>query len=102
MKQVVWKDEYGTKMPFCPYCDEPIYIKGEWCFCNKKHEWVDIRPSETVVEVGEYAVIQTTNNHVHVMRNGEMIIHIHCSRRMTEDELRELVKDYKKLIKELS
>jgi hypothetical protein len=91
MKQVLWKDEFGEKMPFCPYCNEPIYVKGECIFCKKKHEWVELKQSETVVEVGEYAVIQTANNHIHVMHNGAMIMHINCTKKMTEDELRGMV-----------
>ena len=101
MKKVKWKDEYGTKMPFCPYCDEPIYEKGKCIFCEKEHEWVDVRPSETVVEVGEYVVVQTINNHVHIMNGGRMIMHMNCTRKMTEDELREMVSIYETTIKEL-
>ena len=100
MKKVNWKMEFEGEMPFCPYCDEPIYYKGECSFCGKKHEWVDNGKSETVVEDGDYVIVQAANNHIQVFHEGRMLMHINCTKKMTEDELRGLVAMYANLNRE--
>ena len=100
MKKVKWRYEYGMEMPFCPYCDEPIYYKGECSFCGKKHEWENSKQEETVVEDGDYVIVQTPNNHIHIMHCGRMIVHINCTKKMTEDELRGLVAKYANMNRE--
>lgn len=91
MKKVKWKVEYGLEIPFCPYCDEPIYEKGECVFCGEKHEWVEGKQKDTVLTVGEYTVVQTGNNHISISKDGRMVMHINCTEKCTEEELKNMV-----------
>lgn len=49
MKQVIWREEGGILLPFCPHCNEPAYEwkTGKCCFCNKGFEVVKPETEET-------------------------------------------------------
>lgn len=87
MEKVVWKWDYGVYVPFCPYCNEPAYDKNECLFCGKPYEWVEGEFQPTEVKRGEYTVIQSTNNHIGVYKSGQLVSHINCSEKKTEEEL---------------
>ena len=52
---------------------------------------------EMAVEVGEYTVVQGTGNDVYVYRGGEWVLHAACTKKLSEDELREFVDLYEKI-----
>jgi len=52
---------------------------------------------ETVVEVGEYTVVQGTGNDVYVYRGGEWVLRASCTKKLSEDELRKFADHYEKL-----
>ena len=87
MKEVQWRWDYGVYVPFCPYCDEPAYDKDKCCFCGKHYKWLDSDIKDTVVEKGEYTIVQRSNNHVHIYKDGRMIYHASCTKKMTAKEL---------------
>jgi hypothetical protein len=91
-KKIVWIDDYdGGKYPACPNCKEPAYYTDECCFCGQKFvqddEALQINHSVQIERDG-YTVVQASNNHIHIYdKNGMLISHMHCSRKMTEKEL---------------
>ena len=97
IKEVVWLWDFGVCMPFCPYCNEPIYEAGTCIFCDKPHKWREGKHKETVVEVGEYIVVQGTGNDVYVYKGGEWVLHASCTKKLSEEELRKFVEHYDKL-----
>ena len=99
MKKVKWRWDWGVYVPFCPYCDEPAYEKDHCVFCNKPYEWVEGKHKATIVNVGEYTVVQCTNNHIHIYKDEHMVMHASCTKKKTEDELREMVAVYEDLCK---
>ena len=101
MKPVNWKWDYGVYAPFCHYCDEFAYKKERCCFCGKEYEWIEGKYKPTEVEVGDYTVIQSTNNHISIYKNGKMVSHISCKEKCTEQELRDLIPEYEMLIGEM-
>lgn len=102
MKIVNWKWDYGVYVPFCPYCDEPAYEKERCVFCGKEYGWVEGEHKPTVVEEGDYTIVQSTNNHISIYEKGELVSHISCTEKCTEEELRELASEQSELEKELS
>ncbi len=101
MKKVNWKWDYGVYVPFCPYCDELAYEKERCCFCGKEYEWVEGKYKPTKVAVGNYTVIQSTNNHISIYKNGDTISHISCNKKLTEQELKDMIPECEKLTAEL-
>ncbi len=101
-KKVIWDTEFDSeeKYPFCPYCRELAYEKDHCVFCGKPYEWVEGEGTSSVVEVGEYTVVQASNHHVHIIKNGKMVMHVPCNKPMTPEELKEQVPFYEKLITE--
>lgn len=95
MKKVNWRWEYGVYVPFCPYCDEVAYEKDRCVFCGKDYEWVEGEYDETIVNMGEYTAVQCTNNHIHIYKGNKMVLHSSCTEKKTEDDLREMLADYK-------
>lgn len=76
MKKVAWLAEVdGGKYPFCPYCNEFAYEKDHCVFCGKKYKWREGRHKERAVTVGEYTVVQTTNNHISITKGDRMVYH---------------------------
>lgn len=99
MKKVKWRWDYGVYVPFCPYCDELAYEKDKCVFCGKTYEWREGKYRGTEVNVGEYTVYQATDNHIYIYNaEGNMILHASCRKKMTEDELKDMVKVYEDLI----
>ena len=45
-----------------------------------------------------YVVSQTSNNHVMIFKNKEMVFHASCSKKMTEEDLKKTVDFYLKLV----
>lgn len=91
MNEVIWRWDYGVYVPFCPYCDEPAYEKEACCFCGKPYKWTDGEFKPTEVRRGEYTVIQSTNNHISIYKSDELISHINCNKKKSEEELTELL-----------
>lgn len=94
MKKVNWKWDCGVYVPFCPYCDEPAYDKHRCCFCGKEYEWVEGEFKPTIVEEGDYTVIQSTNNHISIYKGDDIVSHINCTKKCTEAELKELINEF--------
>ena len=95
MKKIKWRWEDDLYMDFCPYCDEPAYEKDKCVFCGKPYKWVEPKYKETIVQEGEYTIVQATNKHVHIYQNGEFVFHAQCTKRYTEQELRDYLRRYK-------
>lgn len=91
MRKVKWRWDYGVYMPFCPYCDEPAYEEDHCVFCKKTYKWVEGKYKPTVIEEGEYTVVQSTNNHIQVYKEGRMVMHSSCTKKKSEQELREMI-----------
>ena len=91
MKKVKWTWDFGVYVPLCPYCNELAYEQDHCVFCGKKYEWVEGKHKPTVVEHNGYTIIQCTNNHIQIYKDGRIVMHASCTKKMTEDELREQV-----------
>ena len=99
MKKVKWRWDCGCYVPFCPYCGEVAYEEDRCVFCDKEYKWVDKNKMQSVT-VGEYAVVQSSNNHVYVYKNGRMVFHSSCDKRKSKRKLKEFVKFYEQFTKE--
>lgn len=99
MEKVKWRRDWGSYAPFCPYCDELAYEKNRCVFCGKEYEWVEGKYKPTIVEVGDYTIVQTTNKHIHIYKGERMVMHSSCTKKKTEDELRQMVADFEQLTK---
>ena len=99
MKKVAWLDEGdGGKYPFCPYCNEFAYEKKQCVFCGKPYRWWEPwRYKTRTVTVGDYTVGQASNNHVMIAKDGCMVYHASCNKRMSRRALRRLVEFFEKL-----
>lgn len=53
------------------------------------------------IEHRGYTVEQTSNNHIWIGKNGQMVCHAQCDKRLTDDELRGRVDALLKLLSEL-
>lgn len=87
IKKVVWKWEYGVYLAFCPYCGEPAYEKDGCCFCHKPYIWVEGDHQPIKITQGEYTIVQSTNNHIMLYKNGSVIMHGACYKKLSEEEL---------------
>lgn len=99
MKKVEWKWDWGVYVPLCPHCGELAYEKHRCVFCHKRYKWVEGEIKPTVVEDGEYTIIQATNNCIQVYKSGRIILHASCTKHLSEDELRkyaDMMRDVKK------
>lgn len=99
MRKVKWRWDYGCYVCFCPYCDEPAYEKDRCAFCGKPYKWVEPKHKPTIVEVGEYTIIQATNNHIQIYKGEQMVMHASCTAKKTDEELRQMVEVYEILCK---
>ena len=88
MEKVKWRWDYGVYVPLCPYCNEPAYEKYFCVFCEKEYEWVD-KSKDRVVTVGDYTIVQTSNNHIQVYKGERMIMHVPCTKRMSKRKLKQ-------------
>ncbi len=91
MKKVKWKWDFGVYVPFCPYCYEPAYEEDHCVFCGKKYKWVEGKVKPTVVEHNGYTIIQCTNNHIQIYKDNRIVMYASCTKKMTEDELKQQV-----------
>ncbi len=87
MKKVKWRWDYGCYVPLCPYCNDYAYEKDHCVFCKKEYKWVDKSKTRTVT-VGEYTIVQTSNNHIHVYKGERMVLHISCTEKKSKWELK--------------
>lgn len=94
MKKVKWRWDMGVYVPFCPYCDEFPYDDDKCVFCGKPYKWVDGSIKETVVTEGDYTIYQGTSNHIQLYKDGKLIVHMSCTKKMTEEELKEIIERY--------
>lgn len=96
IKKVIWETEFDSeeKYPFCPYCKEFAYEKDHCVFCGKAYEWVEGEESNTVVEVGEYTIVQTPGKHIHLIKGDKLVMHAQCTKKLTEEELKEEIKRF--------
>ena len=99
IKKIVWESEFdpNTKYPFCPYCREFAYEQDHCVFCGKPYEWVEGEGESSVVTVGEYTIVQTTNHHVHLVKDRKIVMHAQCAKSLTEEELKKEIEFYKRL-----
>ena len=97
MKKVKWQWDWGVYAPFCPYCNEPAYEKDRCVFCNKEYKWVD-KSKDRKVTVGEYTVVQLSNNHITRVKDGRMVYHASCTKKKSDEELKEHIAFYERLI----
>lgn len=93
MKKVKWTYDWEVYVPLCPYCNEPAYEEDHCVFCGKQYKWVDggEEAKIKVVEHNGYTIIQCTNNHIQVYKDGSLVMHASCTKKMTEDELKDQV-----------
>lgn len=100
MKKVKWLPEYdGLRYPACPYCNEFAYEKDHCVFCGKKYRWRNGKRKERIVTVGEYTVVQTTNNHIFIAKGDRMVYHAQCTKRLSRRALKKHVGYYEDLVK---
>ena len=96
IKEVVWHSEYGEGLyPFCPYCDEFAYEEDHCVFCKKPYKWVESPIKDTIVKVGNLTAVQTSGNDIYISTEKGMVAHMSCTKRLTEEELKEIVGRYK-------
>lgn len=57
----------------------------------------ELKHKETIIEQGEYTIVQATNNHISLYKNGGFVMHINCSKKMTEEELLKQIDFYEKM-----
>ena len=93
-KKVVWQWEYDVYVPFCPYCGELAYEEDHCVFCGRTYEWVEGKHKPKEVTKGEYTIVQHTNNHINLYRDGKMVMHAACMNPLTEEELLEMIDKY--------
>ena len=101
MKKVIWRYEFDKKekYPFCPYCGEFAYNEEKCVFCGKPYEWEEDQTETVLVEFEGYRIVQTINHHIHLYKDGKLVMHIPHTKRMTAEELKKEVEFYKMLAK---
>lgn len=97
MKKIKYRWDMGVYVAFCPYCDELVYEKDRCVFCGKPYEYVEGKHKPTIVEEDEYTIVQATNNHIQIYKDGRMVMHMSCRKKKTEDELRSTIELYESL-----
>lgn len=78
---------------FCPTCERRlIWEDGELM--------ITAQGSKDAVEVhkGEWTVIQATNNHVAILRNGKRVAHFQCNDKKSEQALLEMIDFYQEVV----
>ena len=99
MKKVKWRWDMGCYIPYCPYCGEPAYEENCCPFCNKEYKWVNKSKTREVV-VGEYTIAQASNHHITIVKDGQMVMHVSCTRRKSKRQLKKMLELHKQLTKE--
>ena len=67
-------------------------------FCGKKYRMHEKR-MERKVTVGEYTVVQTSNNHISIEKGGRLVYHAQCTKRLSRRALKKHVAFYESLVK---
>ena len=77
-----------------------LFDGGDRCvFCGKEYQWCKGKKKDRVVIVGEYTVVQTTNNHISITKDGRMVYHAQCTKRLSKRKLKKHVDYYEQLVK---
>ena len=97
MKKVKWRWDWECYVPLCPYCNELAYENDHCVFCKKEYKWVN-KSKDRVVIVGEYTVVQTSNNHISITKDGRMVFHASCTKRKSKRNLKKMVQHYEEII----
>lgn len=50
-----------------------------------------------MINKDEYTVVQCSNKHIHIYKNGKMIMHVYCNKKMTNEELLKQIDFYEDL-----
>lgn len=90
LKKVKWKWDWGVYAPFCPYCGEFAYEEDCCAFCEKEYKWVD-KSKDRQVTVGEYTVVQESNNHISIFKGRRQVFHAPCTKKLSKRKLKDLV-----------
>lgn len=98
-KKVVWRWDYGVYVPFCPNCDDILYMPAKECSsCKTALEWTEPKYKDTIVTVGDYTVVQATNNHISIYdKDGKFVYHASCRKKITVKELKGMVDFYERI-----
>lgn len=97
-KKIIWDWDYGLYVPFCPNCGDLVDAYGEVCdTCGEAFEYTEPMYKSKTVIVGDYEVVQETNNHISIYKDGQFVYHASCSKEMTEEELKQQVDFYEKI-----
>lgn len=95
MKQIKWRWDFGVYMPFCPHCDEVAWAENRCTFCGKPYRWVEGKVKPKIVTHGEFTAVQGTGNDIILYDGeGEFIMHASCEKKLTDEELIEVVKNF--------
>lgn len=99
MKKVEWLNEAdGGKYPFCHYCHEFAYEQDCCVFCGKKYKWTEgVRTR--AVSIGEYTVIQASNNNILVVKDDKAVYHAQCTEKLGYRRLKRFLEAYIELEK---
>lgn len=96
IKKVKWIWEFDCYVPLCPYCNELAYEIDHCVFCNKEYKWVD-KSKDRKVTVGEYTVVQASNNHISITKDDRMVLHASCTKKKSKRQLKKMVEHYEKI-----
>lgn len=58
----------------------------------------ELKHKETIIEQGEYTIVQATNNHISIYKSGEFVYHASCTEKKTEEELIKHLEFYKTMV----
>lgn len=93
MKKVKWCWDWEVYVPLCPYCNEYAYEKDHCVFCGKPYKWVD-KSKDIIIEQGEYVIVQSSNKHISIYKNGEFVYHASYTKKLTKRKLKKYLASY--------
>lgn len=89
-KEILYECEWGMLVGICPNCNEIPYSEKVCQFCGQKLIWKE-KPKkyqDIVVKKDDYVITQIYGSwSVYVEKNGELISHSICKKRLTKKEL---------------
>lgn len=100
MKKVKWQWDWEVFVPLCPYCNELAYEKDHCVFCKKEYKWKN-KSKDRQVTVGEYTVVQASNNHISIFKDGRGVYYTSCTKKLSKRKLKGFVKFYEDLTNDL-
>ena len=100
-RKIKWKWDYGCYEPFCPYCGEVAWLEDKCANCGEEYQWTEPKHKPTVVQVDEYTITQSTNNNISITKYDKLLFHAQCTKKKTEEELKEYIDIYHKLSESL-